>query len=1502
MKKIIFLLTTFYLILATASHAQYPIRNYVSLQDNTTHLHGASGGFLIKQLLPNGSGTRFTSFAAYRDSSIFYAAGNEKLRIAGTALTASDDILPGTTAAYDFGATGTRWRNLWLSGSATIGAVAGTTGQLSLKGNLHIEATGNSNQLRLLHDGTTGYLNTTSGGFNLQFDGSSQVFFTSGGSATLNGTLAVNGTGLSTFASDVRLTKTTGFFAVNSAAAAQRQISFETNLLRRFVIVGANSTAESGSNTGSNFNIARYNDAGTFIENALSITRSDGTVSIGQNLIASGTGTSSFNRDLRMFPTSGGTHNGNILISYSDQYPAVLWRSGSTNKAQIIGDVNGGNITIDRVGGSFTIRDAINGGNSDFIVASGGNATLRGNLNVNGGVLTVGGSAGTNTIALGVVNALVRNTVTGETTFITNNSNLVLSPTNGNVIVNSDLAVNGGEVTTTAASLRLIAGGGGVLRFLGEAITSEILAENNHSRWGNRRDDAVQENIDIGVYTNGTTWNSRLLLNSTGATIAGDVGVNGGDLTSSANTFNLLNSSVQTLNLGGASTATTIGATSGSTTVRNNTYIGDQKNFGSASFASGFTGAGYQSFYKDSEYWFETDNVNIRGSLSAYGLLIQQIRATNGSIYVSSVQKVDTVIDATAGAEIVDMEDPGSNNVAYFAEGDIVLTQRVRIDDSDELIKRIVRVVDSTSGKRVWFTSATGGPADTGIIEDGDEFVRIGSETDAARSGSVYLTADDTEAPYIDVVDGVASWTDFRSIAKNKVRLGKLTGVTDADFGGALSGYGLYTTQGYFKGNIHVKSGISQALQNNAIQIGNITGVADSAIKIANTGTASTSGIFGYNSSGNETFRLSLADSAKIAGSYFSNTHIWSGNPDINNAATNFLIGAFGNGNTPKLSLGASASAVTVANSNPGFVATASGEFKVYRNGSNFIRMQGDSLAINASDFNLVSGNLQMFGNDESSFFKLGTLTSATNTATTNSGFRADNSGNVLIKGSASGSDYVKITGGGGIDINASTFKLLAGSPAGYLGVQSGTGTVKTFFSGATAPDGTGANFYVQANGFTYADSGTVGGWTLGSTSLTGGQSTLNSAGWASFGSGNDFARIDATDATYRLWIGNQTAGSAPFRVTKAGAVTATSGSIGGWTLGTSTLSSGVVSINSTDKYFQATANAGTMYVNVGQTRNNLGQLTGSYGISVVEELVGEYFRLDNSVRRIAGWDFTTSQFSATNLKLISGAANVARMEIGTGSNIAGVNSPNAATDVAFWAGATHTNRATAPLRIYADGLIYSENSPYDLANTAELYDDFITVPTSTVDTVSIFGWVSFGLSSFGPGNSEDTEGRIGMVGIYNNSSSPGGLRISSAGVDINFPATYWFSAKTNFSTSSNWRGAVGLFEEPDTWEPNNGIYFKNEGGNWIAVTRNDATSTTTDTGVGQSVSYKQFKIVVESSSSVKFYIDGNLEATHTTNIPNGIGYALFSIRSAGGGTRSMDIDYFQMRMTGLNR
>lgn len=59
---------------------------------------------------------------------------------------------------------------------------------------------------------------------------------------------------------------------------------------------------------------------------------------------------------------------------------------------------------------------------------------------------------------------------------------------------------------------------------------------------------------------------------------------------------------------------------------------------------------------------------------------------------------------------------------------------------------------------------------------------------------------------------------------------------------------------------------------------------------------------------------------------------------------------------------------------------------------------------------------------------------------------------------------------------------------------------------------------------------------------------------------------------------------------------------------------------------------------------------------------------------------------SASNLQLIPGAANTARVQVGTSSNVAGINAVSGSSDISFWAGAAHSSRASAPFRVTAAG------------------------------------------------------------------------------------------------------------------------------------------------------------------------------------------------------------------------
>ena len=133
------------------------------------------------------------------------------------------------------------------------------------------------------------------------------------------------------------------------------------------------------------------------------------------------------------------------------------------------------------------------------------------------------------------------------------------------------------------------------------------------------------------------------------------------------------------------------------------------------------------------------------------------------------------------------------------------------------------------------------------------------------------------------------------------------------------------------------------------------------------------------------------------------------------------------------------------------------------------------------------------------------------------------------------------------------------------------------------------APFSVTPAGVLKSTSGTIGGWTLGASSLTGGNATLASSGNITLGTSNDVVRLSADDATHRIWVGNSAAASAPFRVTKAGALTASGVSISGDITATSGTFTGAV-------FASSGTFTGAIFANTGTFNGTLSGNTGNIG------------------------------------------------------------------------------------------------------------------------------------------------------------------------------------------------------------------------------------------------------------------------------------------------------------------
>ena len=257
----------------------------------------------------------------------------------------------------------------------------------------------------------------------------------------------------------------------------------------------------------------------------------------------------------------------------------------------------------------------------------------------------------------------------------------------------------------------------------------------------------------------------------------------------------------------------------------------DQKGVGSNSYTSGFAGSGWQVTHdsNSSEYTAEFDNLTVRGTMSVYELLIQQIRATNGSLIIGSADKVEQVEDLGGNPNVYKLtiasdENSGSGGADFihFTENDLILAQKWSGTSSEETgggydpVKRVRATVTETSNSS---GSSLNADEFKVTLESGDtisasdlplDFVRIGNTSDENRQGGIYLTSEDTGAPFIDIFNEVDAWADWRSIDKTKARIGRLDGVTDTSAG--LDGnqsnkYGLYSNDVYLTGHIQAKTG-----------------------------------------------------------------------------------------------------------------------------------------------------------------------------------------------------------------------------------------------------------------------------------------------------------------------------------------------------------------------------------------------------------------------------------------------------------------------------------------------------------------------------------------------------------------------------------------------------------------------------------------------------------------------------------------------------------------------
>ena len=236
------------------------------------------------------------------------------------------------------------------------------------------------------------------------------------------------------------------------------------------------------------------------------------------------------------------------------QIGASTGTTNINNNLDVDGDVNidGGDLTSSS--STFNLLNTsvstVNAFGDASIVSIGSNSstvTLNQDLTVKRNVLIQGNylstdqtsfylldNAATTISAFGAAETLVFASSTGTTTF------------RSDVVINNDLQIKGGDLTTNASTFNLLNADASTINFGGAAST-----------------------ITVGAIGGNTSFKGNL-------DVDGDINVDGGDLTVSTSIFNLVNDTATTVNFAGAATDIQIGSSTGTTNINNNLAVDGQ--------------------------------------------------------------------------------------------------------------------------------------------------------------------------------------------------------------------------------------------------------------------------------------------------------------------------------------------------------------------------------------------------------------------------------------------------------------------------------------------------------------------------------------------------------------------------------------------------------------------------------------------------------------------------------------------------------------------------------------------------------------------------------------------------------------------------------------------------------------------------------------------------------------------------------------------------------------
>lgn len=214
------------------------------------------------------------------------------------------------------------------------------------------------------------------------------------------------------------------------------------------------------------------------------------------------------------------------------------------------------------------------------------------------------------------------------------------------------------------------------------------------------------------------------------------------------------------------------------------------------------------------------------------------------------------------------------------------------------------------------------------------------------------------------------------------------------------------------------------------------------------------------------------------------------------------------------------------------------------------------------------------------------------------------------------------------------------------------------------------------------------------------------------------------------------------------------------------------------------------------------------------------------------------------------------------------------------------------------------KNTLYPPQSSVIVQEEFISGGT----TSGTVGTLGFGVVASAVTGQPGIANRPGIMRIDTGAVSGTVARLvlypaSASAISPSVPQEVLWITRLN-NNDANTTVRIGSFAGVGANPPDDGIYIEklDADTNWFCITRIATVQTRTDSSVAVTTNFTKL-FYRRNSTGVTFSIDGvDVCGTHTTNIPTVQTDPAVQIVNSAAAAKTLDMDYFQMKYTGITR